>query len=204
MIHFGVFSYEDIRSVFGGIDRRRIYEWCNRGTLRKLKNGYYAFNEFGKTEGFELLISNKLCEPSYVSLEYVMSLEGLIPEAVFTITAITTLKTTSYNTPLGTYDYRNIKKELFLGYELKPMTLSLTGTRVERFVKIATIEKAFFDFIYLKDKLLSKEEIKHYRFDRDGLKGMDKKKLSEYISIGKKKSSEINIANIISLYDING
>ena len=204
MVSFGVFSFEDARGVFGAFDRRRLHEWNQKGLIIKLIKGNYIFSDFIHVENIGLLISNKIYNPSYVSLEYVMSFEGLIPEAVYTITAVSTLKTSSFDTPLGAFDYRKVKNELFSGYELRPLKLFLNGRIIDRKVRVASLEKAFFDFIYLKNYTLQNNEIRELRFDRDVLKGMKKRAIKEFIAKTRHKTVEENIQKIWRVYDIKG
>ncbi len=202
MLSFVVFSYEDINGVFRHIDRRRLFEWSQKGYIIPVIRGYYVFNEFKETENLGLLISNRIYEPSYLSLEYVLSMESIIPEAVYTFTAISTKKTSVFNTSFGNYSYRNIKNELFLGYDLRKIKINLPGRVLERFVKVAKPEKAFFDFVYLKKKPLSEKEIIEYRFDGSMIKKMKQELLFSYVSLSKKKTVELNIKKILKLHDI--
>ena len=187
MISFVVFSYEDINGIFGGIDRRRIYEWSQKGYIIPLIKGYYLFREFLETESLGLLISNKINEPSYLSMEYVLSIEGVIPESVYSFTAVSTNKTSVYDTLLGAFSYRNIKHDLFLGYNLVKIEINLSGKVLERFVKIASLEKAFFDFLYLNKLKMSDDEIDNYRFDTEILNKMNKNRLFGYAALSGKK-----------------
>jgi len=197
MLSFVIFSYEDIRAVFGGIDRRRIYEWTQKGYICQVIKGYYLFKEFREVENLGLLISNKIYEPSYLSMEYVLSSEGIIPEAVYTFTAVGTRKTSDFSTPFGDYNYRNIKFDLYTGYELKKLEINLSGRVLERFVRVACPEKALFDFIYFRKRPLSDTEISGYRFDPVMLSRMNKDRLSGYASISGNRRTGINITKII-------
>lgn len=202
MLSFVVFSYEDINGVFGHIDRRRLFEWSQKEYIIPVIRGYYVFSEFKETEDLGLLISNRIYEPSYLSLEYILSMESIIPEAVYTFTAISTRKTSAFNTSFGNYSYRNIKNELFLGYDLRKIKINLPGRVLERFVKVAKPEKAFFDFVYLKKKPLNDKEIIEYRFDGSMIKKMNQEQLFSYVSLSKKKTVELNIKKILKLHDI--
>jgi predicted transcriptional regulator of viral defense system len=88
------------------------------------------------------LASNVLYAPSYVSLEYVLSLYGLIPEKVAQVTAVTTRKTARFSNPIGSFSFRHVKRDLFFGY---------TDQKDENgaAVLVATPEKALLDKIYL-------------------------------------------------------
>ncbi len=197
MISFVVFSYEDIYAVFWGIDRRRIFEWCKKGYIIPLIKGYYLFREFKDAEYLGLLISNKINDPSYVSREYVLSTEGLIPESVYSFTAVSTNKTSEYETSLGSFSYSNIKPDLFQGYTLIKIKINLSGKVLDRYVKVACLEKAFFDFLYLNKLKISGKEIDHYRFDTDLLSLMDKDKLFGYAYIAGKKTITLTLEKIL-------
>ena len=203
MLSFVVFSYEDIYGVFGAIDRRRLYEWAKKKHITPVIKGVYIFSEFEDTKGLEFLIANKIYEPSYLSLEYVMSSESLIPEAVYTLTSISTKKTVVFDTSFGNFNYRNLKTELYRGYELRKIEIPLYGKTIERTVKTATIEKALFDFVYLKKGLLTKNEILEMRFDRNVLAALNKKSLRNYTSLSNNRTVEINLTHIFKHYDIH-
>ncbi|TVQ88146.1 MAG: hypothetical protein EA393_09540 [Bacteroidetes bacterium] len=203
MISFVVFSYEDIYGVFGDIDRRRLYEWAKKKYIIPVIKGVYIFNEFKDTKGLEYLIANKIYEPSYLSLEYVMSSESLIPEAVYTLTSISTKKTAIFDTSFGNFSYRNLKTELYHGYELRKIEIPLYGKSIERTVKTASIEKAFFDFVYLKKGLFTKNEILEMRFDRSVLEALNKKSLNKYTSLSNNRTVETNLTHIFKYYGIH-
>ncbi len=199
---FVVFSYEDIRGVFGSVDRRRLHEWAKKGYVSQVIKGHFVFPEFFGAEDLELLISNKIYEPSYISTEYVMSLHSLIPEAVYTVTAVSTRKTNQFNTAAGNYTYQKIKDELFTGYGMKKIKINFTGKQTERFVRIANLEKAFFDFIYFRNKQLAGDKIIHYRFDNEVLANMDIDRLYSYIYLAGRKSLESTLTKIIKHHDV--
>ncbi len=202
MHSFVVFSYEDIRGVFGSVDRRRLHEWVKKGYVTPLIKGFFVFSEFLGAEGLELLISNKIYEPSYVSSEYVMSQHSLIPEAVYAITAVSTRKTNRFSTVAGEYSYRKIKGELFTGYDLKKVIVNFAGKQKERIVRIASLEKAFFDFLYFRNKHLAGDQIEHFRFDTDVLVSMDKDRLQAYIQKAGSRSLESTLTSILKHHDI--
>jgi len=71
-----------------------------------IKRGFYVLSEKHRKEAVHPgLISNLLHGPSYISLDYALAWYGLLPEAVFEITAITTKRAKSYDTPLGRFSY---------------------------------------------------------------------------------------------------
>lgn len=65
----------------------------------------------------------------------------LIPEGVYTITAITSLKTQDFNTSIGTFFYKHVKPSLMFGYGLVSFENTL--------YKLAEPEKLILDYLYL-------------------------------------------------------
>jgi len=124
------------------------------GYLKTLKKGLYVSDSYlqqtdrGKYAEY---MANTLRFPSYISLEYVSAKEGLIPEGVFSVTSITLKSSRTFRNFLGTFIFRNIKKELFTGYREE-----VWG---EKIIRIASRAKALFDFLYLKKLTNAKEEI---------------------------------------------
>jgi predicted transcriptional regulator of viral defense system len=121
--------------------RRQLSRWTADGTVAQLRRGLYALGEpYRSVEPHPYEISNALVPGSYVSLDH-----GLIPEAVFVTTAVTTGRSGSRKTPFGTFVYQHVKPDLFWGYE----TLVL-GEGRRAFV--ATPEKALLDLCYLRSR----------------------------------------------------
>jgi len=124
---------------------KKLEQLVRKGYLMPLKNGYYTtslFYEKSNRESFSEYIANRLRNPSYISLEYVLAKEGVIPEAVFAITSITVKTSRNYINSLGNFIYKNIKADLFCGYSQKNWE--------DKIIYIATLGKALFDFLYLK------------------------------------------------------
>ena len=108
---------------------KKIEQLVKIGYLLLFKKGLYTTSSFYEKSDKSLYseyISNVLRSPSYLSLEYILAKENLIPEAVYTITAITTKTTRSYVN--------------FLGYKEK--------TWGDKKIYIASRAKALFDYLY--------------------------------------------------------
>lgn len=45
---YGVYSIHDIRKIFPKFDRRRLYEWQQKGYFEKLANQWHNFPELAK------------------------------------------------------------------------------------------------------------------------------------------------------------
>jgi len=173
LIDFKVFSIGDAKKLFPGFDSKRLVEWQKKNYLRKLINKWYLFTEIPVDEILLFRISNCLYRPSYVSLESALSYYSLIPEAVYSQQAITTRKTTTYETPVGSFNYRSIKPELFFGYEI------LHKDKLP--VMIAEAEKALLDYLYLTASLKTIKDIEALRFNYAEMQSrVDWKKLEKY------------------------
>ena len=132
----------------GGVDpqdvRKQLSRWTADGTVVQLRRGLYALGRpYRASLPHPYEVSNVLVPGSYVSLETVLAEAGLIPDAVFVTTAVTTGRQGSRKTPLGTFAYHHIKTSLFWGYETHEVDDGRT-------VFVATLEKALLDLGYLR------------------------------------------------------
>lgn len=76
----------------------------------------------------------------------------MLTESTFGLTAVTLKPGPTIVNKIGTFTYRNIKKELFTGY----ISSYFQGSAV----LIATRAKALFDFLYFKSPTLSEQNEK--------------------------------------------
>lgn len=153
---FPIFSIREIEKHFPGFDSRRLVEWQEKGYIQKLRNRYYAFTNNTVNERILYFTANELYSPSYVSLESALSWYGFIPEGVFQITSCTTLKTHSFDTPLGSFSYRHIKPALFFGYQLEEWK--------DYHFAIAEPEKAVIDYLYLNHEIEEPDDFESLRW----------------------------------------
>lgn len=82
--------------------------WLEKqGVIIRLKRGLYVVNpeHSGKTLSSEL-IANHLYTPSYISMSTALRYYGLIPEAVYVHQSMTVKHSRSFQTPVGSYDYK--------------------------------------------------------------------------------------------------
>lgn len=118
---FGNNPVIDIRNVenyFGKLDRRRLYEWQQRGLIIRLANNFYIPAKKHIDSNALKSIACKIYEPSYIGLQSALAWHNLIPEAVFQTTAVTTRRNKRFATPVGSFHYRSIKREYFFGIAL--------------------------------------------------------------------------------------
>ena len=76
--------------------------------------------------------------PSYVSLQTALHRRGLIEQIPEVVYAVSLARTERMKTNVGTFSIHHVAPEVFGGYE-----------ETERGAKLATAEKALFDFAYL-------------------------------------------------------
>ncbi|OGJ15892.1 MAG: hypothetical protein A2632_01855 [Candidatus Pacebacteria bacterium RIFCSPHIGHO2_01_FULL_46_16] len=124
---------------------KKVSQLLKKGYLLTLKNGLYTTEAYIKSQSAQSreFLATALYYPSYLSLEYVLQKEGLIPEAVYAYTSITLKPTKVFTNTLGTFIYRTIKESLFTGYQFVRYNESYQ-------TKIASGAKALFDLLYLK------------------------------------------------------
>ena len=124
--------------------RRQLSRWVASGRLIQLRRGLYALAppyDAGAAPDV-LALASRIRVPSYVSLQSALSYHGIIPEAVPMVTSVTTNRPGQFDTPLGGFLYRHLKRDLFWGYREVDV-----GAGQMAFV--ATPEKALLDLFYL-------------------------------------------------------
>lgn len=170
---FLVFSIRDIKKIDPNFHSQQLSGWQKKCLIKKIISGYYIFSDTPLDESVLFLIANTLYEPSYVSLEMALSYYGLIPEAVYGITSVSSRTTRKFDTDIAAFSYRKMKPELFFGFTL----VSFRG----RAFKIAEPEKAILDFLFFRCDVCSPGAVKELRINRDVfLERINMQKLSEF------------------------
>lgn len=123
--------------------QRQLAFWARKGYLHQLRRGLYALAPpYSKTKAHPFLIANRMVHGSYVSCQSALAHYSLIPEYVPTVVSVTTGRPGQWQTPLGRYDFRHIKSDLFYGYTL----IRLTDNQ---HAFVAQPEKAILDLVHL-------------------------------------------------------
>ena len=119
--------------------RSKLSRMAKNGEIFPIVKGLYE-TEKG-TPG--IYLAGSIYGPSYVSFEYALGHYELIPEAVYTLTCATfeKKKAKKYETPFGTFTYRDVPSEAF------PLALKLVNEN-GYYYRIATPEKALCDMLY--------------------------------------------------------
>lgn len=185
-LNISVFTPQEFENIFAVSKNTAsvfLSNNVNSGLFIKLRNGFYILKDSYLSLYF---IANKLYQPSYISLETALSFYGIIPETIYSITSVSPKATREFESEIGIFTYQKIKKEAYIGYELK----NIHGENVF----IANIEKALADYLYFVD--LKKTTLN----DRLYLKNINKKKLIYYINHFNRKSLNTLIDNIYVNY----
>ena len=143
--------------------RRQLSRWVTGGRLYQVRRGLYALAPpYQRAKPHPFVVANAVVRNSYVSLQAALAHYGLIPEAAPVVTSVTTGRPGRWNTPLGAYEYRHVKVELFFGYRLDQVS---PGQRAF----IAMPEKALLDLVHLHsggDDLAYLQELRLQNLER--------------------------------------
>jgi predicted transcriptional regulator of viral defense system len=156
-----IFSPQEIYLADPDFRQATLYDWEKSGKVVKLKSNCYVFGDFVPENYDYYLLSNFMYNPSYISTELALNHFGVIPEAVSVITAVTTNKTQSFTALETTFSYQTIRPKLFFGYDL----LEVRGHGV----KIASLEKAILDYLYLNSSISSEDDFLGLRWNKQVL-----------------------------------
>lgn len=161
------FSLQDFQEITGlkyNAARGLLKRYKKKNLLINPKQGFYFFKDYAPENYF---LANKLYEPSYISMETVLSSNGIIPETIYPIISITPKPTREFTVEDKKFIYHKIKQQAFQGYYKKDNYL------------IADLEKAVADYLYFV--ALGQKGIN----DRINLKNVDKNKLQKYAQLYK-------------------
>jgi predicted transcriptional regulator of viral defense system len=167
------------------------------GKLIRLKNGFFLIAEKIKKNPIPYeQIANLLYGPSYISFEWALSFYGMIPEGVYVVTSVSTGRSKSFTTPVGTFDYT------YLNHDRYSIGIDQSENQTGRFL-IATPEKALVDLIHFKSKSLEGKDlivdlIEARRIDLHDLKNLNKKLILE-ISEQYRSKTIRNLVNVLGM-----
>ena len=111
-----VFNYSQLMDALSSYRKPRdtVTSLLKRGQIIRIRKGLYIFGPLWKkrTPALEPL-ANLVYGPSAVSLDYALSLYGLIPERITAITSITTGRSRIFITPVGNFSYTQLSRTRF-------------------------------------------------------------------------------------------
>jgi predicted transcriptional regulator of viral defense system len=195
LLDFKIFSLTDIKKVFPEFDSRRLVEWQKKGYINKVINRWYIFADRAIEDKLIFWVANRIYRPSYISLETALSYYGFIPEAVFKTTSVSTLKTTSFDTNLGTIAYQHMKPALFFGYKI---------VEWHNFpIKIAEPEKVILDYLYLNPQLGHHEDWEAMRLNKQSMHAsVNCQKVEEYLQLFQIKALDNRVSHFLAFMEI--
>jgi hypothetical protein len=139
--------FESSLLLAGDVDprdvRRQLSRWVRAGRLHQIRRGLYALAPpFERARPHPFLVANQLVRGSYVSLQSALAHHGLIPEHVPVTTSVTPGRPARWDTPLGSFEFRHLRRDLVTGY--RRLRLPDGGNAL-----VASPEKALLDLIHL-------------------------------------------------------
>lgn len=138
----GIFTPLEFQAIFNlnkTQTKRFLGAFVKQNLLIRLKRGLYTLAE---TNVSEQEIANRLYQPSYLSLEYVLHQKGELPEVPYEITSVTTKPTRKFEVDGKVFSYTTVQKSQYGGYLVEKIN--------DRPILIASVIKARQEYEYLK------------------------------------------------------
>jgi predicted transcriptional regulator of viral defense system len=180
------FNLNDVRKIDPGFHRQQLNYWQRQGSIKPLAGGYYALWDKPIDEKFLFMAANKIYEPSYVSLESALAYYEIIPETVLGVTSVSSRKTKQYESTWGSFSYRSVKPQYMIGYQV----IDSPGNKF----KIASLEKALLDYLYLNSGVHATADFEELRWNRTQLhRLLDRSLFVKYINIFDKRALESRV-----------
>ena len=159
-----------------GSPKSKLARMAERGECFPITRGLYETDRNAPA----YLLAGSIYGPSYISFDYALSRYGLIPEAVYAVTCATfeKKKKKKYETPFGTFTYRDVPSEAF------PLGIRLVQEG-DYFYRIAEPEKALCDQLYTMPPVPNTQELfrlltEDLRIEESEIGKLDGNKICEY------------------------
>jgi len=109
----GLFDHTVVGNLFAdaspGAKKQLIHRATRAGEILRLKRGLFMLDKvFRKSEIHPFALAAVLHAPSHISLETALWHHGLIPEAVYQISSVTTARSQLFLTPLGVFSFDRV------------------------------------------------------------------------------------------------
>ena len=171
------FNLNDARKLDPGFHRQQLNYWQNQGYIKPLVGGYYILADRVMDEMLLFMVANKIYEPSYVSLESALAHYEDIPETGLGVTSISSRKTKQYESAWGVFSYRSVKPRYMIGYQVIEKAPGIK-------FKIAYLEKAILDYLYLHSDVDSGADFEELRWNQIQLLGLlDHSVFTRYVKL---------------------
>ena len=159
----GLFDDSVVRTLFpdasAGARKLLVHRAISHGDVLRLKRGQYCLApHYRRTPLHPFVVAGVLHYPSHISLESALHHHGLIPEAVYLVSSVTSQRSRSYATPLGHFSFRRV-----------PATNPRAGVKAirvepEGWVFLASPLRAIANLVYLRTSV---------RWELDGLRFLE-------------------------------
>ena len=163
-----------------------VYRWVKAKKVIRLKKGVYMSSRFYELHHsdaeFSSMVSAILLPQSYLSLEYILQRQGNLTEITYPVTSITIKQTRMFENQLGTFTYRNIKADLFIGFNIS----EYQGIPISK----ATPAKALFDYFYLRFWRESDDPVEELRLNLEDFTQNDWAEFASFIEISKSRKMD--------------
>lgn len=124
--------------------QRQLSRWATAGKLIQLRKGLYALAPpYARIKPHPFVVANALVRGSYVSSQSALSHYGLIPEYTPATTSAAARRPGVWDTPLGRFEYRHLKRARLSGYDLLEVVPG-------QHAFVARPEKALLDMVYFQ------------------------------------------------------
>lgn len=174
-------DYNYLKSSLSGYKniRVKINDMLKKKEIIRVKKGLYVPGKpYARSHFYRETLSNLIYGPSYISLEYALSFYGMIPEKTETVTAVTSKRNKTFNTPVGRFTYRYIKPDLYTD------GITLINLDENHNILIATREKALADILYFTGRFENIGELRSFllenlRIDSDEISRLKKNDIKQ-------------------------
>ncbi len=199
------FTIEAVKQVYGaeslsdGTIQTALYRWMKAGYVVQLKKGFYMTRSFYERHRSDLdfspAISAILIPQSYVSLEFVLQRYAILSEITYPVSAVTIKQTRVIENKLGTFSYRNIKEDLYTGFDFK----EYLGFPFFQ----ASLPKALFDYLYLRplSRVMFSTTFnlaEDLRLNIEEISEQDQMQFSEFVKLSKSRKMQNILSNLRS------
>jgi predicted transcriptional regulator of viral defense system len=170
--------------------RLQLNRWTKNGRIYQLRRGLYAVAPlYQRTKPHPFVIANRLQRASYISMQSALAFYDLIPDTVNVTVSVAAGRPERLKTPLGIFEFRHIKPDLFRGYRM-------TDLRSQQAL-VATPEKALLDLVYLQPDGETKEYLQELRLQNlDRLNLVEMRKQAEAANKPKLRRAVEIISNL--------
>lgn len=171
--------------------RTQLSRWVRAGRVYQLRRGLYALAPpYQKVKPHPFLVANRLVRGSYVSCQSALAYHGMIPEHTPVVVSVSTRRPCRWDTPLGSFQFRHIRRELLYGFSRLEMSQGQQAF-------VATPEKGLLDLVYLQPGADAPEYLQELRLQNlDTLDLEELKRQAERVESPKLRRAVACIADL--------